>query len=178
MRDRRAGGTIYIWTLGANKGAHALAREFGHEEVWRALMRRTPEPMKLAVACELGDQDLAAQLLAARPDLPSALTADERRRLPDAAQDNNAGAVARMMEAGWPADARGQHNATALHWAGFHGNAEMARVLLQHGAPVNVKDDEYDGTPLGWALHGAKRPEQCSTGDYAATIAALRAAGG
>jgi len=178
MRDPRAGGTIYIWTLGANKGSHAIAREFGHEEVWRALMRRTPEPMKLAVACELGDRDLAAQLLAARPDLPSALTADERRRLPDAAQDNNAGAVARMMEAGWPADARGQHNATALHWAGFHGNAEMARVLLQHGAPVNVKDDEYDGTPLGWALHGAKRPEQCSTGDYDATIAALRAAGG
>ena len=29
----RAGGTIYIWTLGADKTAHEVAREFGHEDV-------------------------------------------------------------------------------------------------------------------------------------------------
>jgi ankyrin repeat protein len=178
MRDPRAGGTIYIWTLGANKGAHAIARESGQAGVWRVLMDRTPEAMKLAVACELGDADLVAHLLATRPDLAATLTPDEQRRLPDAAQNNNTAAVRRLLDAGWRADARGQHNATALHWAGFHGNAEMADVLLRHGAPVNLKGDDYDGTPLDWALHGAKRPEQCSTGDYAATIAALRAAGG
>jgi ankyrin repeat protein len=178
MQDPRAGGSIYIWTLGANKGAHGIAREFGYEEAWRVLMVRTPEAMKLAVACELGDGDLVTQLLAARPDLAATLTPGDRRRLPDAAQDNNTGAVRRMLEAGWPADARGQHDATALHWAAFHGNAEMARVLLQHGAPVNLKGDEYDGTPLDWALHGTEHRERCSTGDYAATIGSLRAAGG
>ena len=168
----------HIWTLGANKTAHAIAREFGHEDVWRALMARTPEAMKLAVACEMGDEALVTELLAARPDLVSTLAADDLRKLPDAAQNNDAAAVRRMLEAGWPAEARGQHNATALHWAGFHGNADMARALLQHGAPVNLKGDAFDGTPLDWALHGTEHREQCSSGDYAATIAALRAAGG
>jgi hypothetical protein len=27
-------------------------------------------------------------------------------------------------------------------------------VLLEHGAPVNAKDADFDGTPLGWALYG------------------------
>jgi hypothetical protein len=178
MTDRRAGGSIYVWTLGANKGAHALAREFGHEDVWRVLMARTPDAMKLAVACEVGDDDLASRLLAARPDLAAALTPDDRRRLPDAAQSNHTAAVRRMAAAGWPLDARGEHDATALHWAGYHGNPEMAQVLLEQGAPVNLKGDAFDGTPLDWALHGAAHRERGSTGDYDATVAALRAGGG
>jgi ankyrin repeat protein len=178
MRDPRAGGSIYIWTLGANKTAHMVARELGHEDVLRALMKRTPEAMQLALACEAGDEALIRRLLAARPDLASALTADDRRKIADAAQANNATAVRLMLEAGWPPEARGQHNATPLHWAGFHGNAGMARVLLQHGAPVNVKGDEYNGTPLGWAIHGAEHGWHRKTGAYAETMEVLRAAGG
>jgi ankyrin repeat protein len=178
MVNPRAGGSIYIWTLGANKGAHAIAREFGHEEIWSVLMARTPDPMKLAVACDLGEDALATRLLEARPGLVSELTIDDRRRLPDAAQRNDIAAVRRMAGSGWPVDTRGQHHATALHWAGFHGNAEMARVLLQHGAPINLKGDDFDGTPLDWALHGAANREACSSGEYDATIAALRAASG
>jgi len=177
MRDPRAGGTIYIWTLGANKTAHLIAREFGHEDVFRVLMDRTSAGMRLALACELGDEDLFRQVRAACPDLAATLTADERRKIADAAQNNNTAAVRLMLEAGWPIDARGQHNATPLHWAGFHGNVEMARVLLQHRAPVNVKGDEYDGTPLAWALHGSVHGWHCKTGDYAGTAGALLAAG-
>jgi len=50
MRDRRAGGHIYNWTLGANKTPHMIAREFGHEEVLRLLLERSPTPLKLAQA--------------------------------------------------------------------------------------------------------------------------------
>ena len=106
------------------------------------------------------------------------LTADERRKLADAAQENNTNAVRLMLEAGWPVDARGQHNATPLHWAGFHGNAAMARLLLQHGAPLDVKDGDHDGTPLGWAIHGAEHGWHRKTGAYPETIEILRAAGG
>ncbi|HSZ56691.1 MAG TPA: ankyrin repeat domain-containing protein [Tepidisphaeraceae bacterium] len=42
MRDPRAGGTIYIWTLGADKTPHQVAREFGHENVFALLMERSP----------------------------------------------------------------------------------------------------------------------------------------
>jgi ankyrin repeat protein len=176
-KDARAGGTIYIWTLGANKTAQVVAREFGHEDVFRVLLDRTPDGMRLAVACELGDRDLVERLLAARPDLPATLTPDERRKIADAAQDENTAAVRLMLKAGWPVDARGQHNATPLHWAGFHGNAEMTRVLLAHQAPVNVKGDEYDGTPLDWAIHGSEHGWRCKTGDYAGTVEAMLAAG-
>jgi ankyrin repeat protein len=41
-QDPRAGGTIYIWTLGWNKTASDLAREFGHAHVLQALVARTP----------------------------------------------------------------------------------------------------------------------------------------
>jgi hypothetical protein len=43
---------------------------------------------------------------------------------------------------------------------------------------VNIKGDEHDGTPLGWALHGARHGWHRKTGDYAATMDVLRAAGG
>jgi ankyrin repeat protein len=177
MRNPHAGGSIYIWTLGANKTAHAAAREFGHEEVFRALMKRTPEGMQLTLACQLGDEALIRRLLTARPNLASTLTADDRRTIADAAQDNNTTAVRLMLEAGWPPDARGQHNATPLHWAGFHGNAGMARVLLAHRAPVNVKEDAHDGTPLGWTLFGSVNGWHRTTGDYPGTADVLLAAG-
>jgi ankyrin repeat protein len=37
MKDPRAGGSIYIWTLGQNKTAPMVARDFGHEDVARFL---------------------------------------------------------------------------------------------------------------------------------------------
>ena len=55
-KDPRAAGTIYIWKLGANRTAHAVARDFGHEEVFELLMEQTPEDLKMALACELGDE--------------------------------------------------------------------------------------------------------------------------
>lgn len=175
-KDPRAGGTIYFWTLGANKTAPVVARESGHEHVFRVLIDRMPDGMRLATACELGDEELCARLLAADPGLAATLGPDERRRIADASQDNNVDAVRLMLRAGWPIDARGQHNATPLHWAGFNGNVEMARLLLAHGAPVEIKGGEYDGTPLDWAQHGSQHGPQRKTADYPATIEAIRAA--
>jgi ankyrin repeat protein len=175
--DPRAGGTIYIWTLGANKRAHLLAREFGHDEAFRLLMARTPDEMKLAVACELVDEGLVDQLLAAHPGLVNSLSTANRRKLADAAQDNHNAAVELMLKAGWPVDVRGQHNATPLHWAAFHGNAAMARALLAYCAPIDVKGDEFDGTPLQWAVHGSVHGWRCKTGDYPGTVDALLSAG-
>jgi ankyrin repeat protein len=177
MRNPHAGGTIYIWTLGANKNAHVIAREFGHAAAYDLLMSRSPDGLKLTAACASGDAATAKALLASNPRLASALDDDDRRMLAHAARDNNNQAVRLMLEAGWPPDARGQHNGTALHWACFHGNAAMARDLLRHGAPVNVKGDEYNATPLGWARHGSVNGWHSKTGDYDGTIKALLEAG-
>jgi ankyrin repeat protein len=172
-QDPRAGGTVYIWTLGSNKTAPVIAREFGHAPVFRALMDRAPEGMRLATACEIGDEDLCRQILAAHPGVAARLAPDEWRKIADAAQENNINAVRLMLEAGWPVDARGQHNATPLHWAGFNGNPEMARLLLAHHAPVDVKDGDFDGTPLDWARHGTEHGSKRETADYPGTIEVL-----
>jgi len=176
-QDPRSGGAIYIWTLGANKTAHLVAHDFGHEDIFRLLMERSPAGLQLAVACEIGDEAAVAALLAAEPHLARTLSDAERRKLPDAAQDENATALRLMLAAGWPLDAPGQHGATALHWAAFHGNLAMVRELIRHGAPLEIKDEAFDGTPLNWALHGSTHGWRCKTGDYAASVEALLAAG-
>jgi ankyrin repeat protein len=176
-QDPRAGGTIYTWTLGTSKSAHEIAREFGHEDIVQLLLERTPDEMKLSVACEVGDEALFKRLTREHPGLAGSLMAEDRRKLADAARNNNAKAVRLMLEAGWPPDARGQHNATALHWAGFHGNPDMARALLAHHAPLEVKEDDFNGTPLQWAIYGSEHGWNCRTGDYPATVETLLGAG-
>ena len=168
-----SGGCIYIWTLGQNKTAHAVAREFGHEAVLRLLLERSPAALRLAWAGELGDEAAVKGLLAETPGLVKSLTEEDGGALVNAAQQNNAQAVRVMLEAGWPVDARGQHGGTALHWAAWHGNAEGVEMLLEHKAPVEAKDRAYDGTPLDWAKHGAKNSRQHQKGDYEKVIKGL-----
>ena len=86
-------------------------------------------------------------------------------------------AVRLMLEAGWPVDARGQHGGTALHWAAFHGHADLAKLILQFHPPLEAVDLDFGGTPLGWAIHGSQEGWHCQTGDYAGTVAALLKAG-
>lgn len=176
-RNPHAGGIIYIWTLGQHKTPHVVAREFGHEEVFQLLMERSPDEVKLAQACELGDEDLFKALLAGYPNLVRTLSADEHRKPANAAQNNNTAAVRLLLQAGWPVDARGQHGATPLHWAGFHGNAEMTQVILRHHPPLEVSDANFDATPLGWAIYGSENGWHRTTGNYPATVEALIKAG-
>ena len=176
-QDPRSGGTIYIWTLGGNKTAHLVAREFGHEEVLRLLMERTPAELKLALACELGDAAAMQSWLASRPGLARTLSSEDQRRIANAAQNNNAPAVRLMLAAGWPVDARGQHGGTPLHWAAWHGNAEMVREILRYHPPIEIRSRDFDATPLGWALHGSLNSWHRQAGDYGATVEALLDAG-
>jgi ankyrin repeat protein len=176
-KNPRSGGTIYTWTLGADKTAHAVAREFGHVEVLAELVARSPATLQLAVAGAAGDGPAIRDLLARDPRLLSSLSDQERAVLADAARDNDLAAVQAMLAAGWPVDVRGQHRATPLHWAAWNGNAAMIRALLGYRAPVEIKGDEYDATPLGWAIYGSIQGWRRETGDYAGSVEALLAAG-
>ena len=176
-KDPRAGGTIYIWMLGANRTAHMVAREFGHEEIFQLLMERTPEDLKLALACELGDESTFQNYLARNPGAAKAQSDADRRKLPNAAQSNNTKAVRLMLEAGWPVNATGDMGATALHWAGFNGNAEMTRDLLRFHPDLELKSQEYAGTALSWALYASGNGWLRDTGDFVGTVRALLEAG-
>jgi len=176
-RNPRAGGTIYIWMLGHHRTAHTVARDFGHEEVFQVLMQHTPEDLKLALACELGDERTFQEFLAKNPNAAKTLSETDKRKLPDAAQNNNTKAVRLMLEAGWPVDTPGDAGATALHWAGFHGNAEMTREILKFHPTLELKSRDYEGPAISWAVYGSGNGWHRATGDYVGTIRALLNAG-
>jgi hypothetical protein len=176
-QDPRAGGTIYIWTVGAHRTAHSVARDFGHEQVFQLLMERTPEDLKLALACALGDEAAFQEFLSKHPDAARTLSEADARKLPGAAQNNNTNAVRLMLDAGWPVDTQGDMGATALHWAGFNGNAEMTREILRFHPALELKSREHEGNALGWAIYGSGNGWHRDTGDFVGTIQALLQAG-
>jgi len=67
---------------------------------------------------------------------------------------------------------------TGLHWGALGAHVEIVKLLLEHKAPVDVEDETWSGTPLGWALHGWQNPspEIVSDGHY--EVAALLVAAG
>ena len=177
MINKKAGGTIYQWTLGFYVSAHQVSRKFGHDDVLQLLLERSPWDLRLIDACWLGDEAKVRTIRTAHPDSIEGLSRADRRQIAHAARNNQPAAVRLMLECGFPVDARGQHQATPLHWAAFHGNAELTRIILRYSPPLEATDADFDGTPLGWAVHGSEHGWHSSTGDYGATVAALIEAG-
>jgi len=170
MSNFKAGGTIYQWTLGWYVSPHDVAKQFGHEEVYRLLMERSPKDVRLIAACWSADESTVSQMLRENPKIAAGLSEGSRRQVAHAARNNNLAAVRVMLASGLPVDALGQHRATPLHWAAFHGNAEMAREILRYNPPLELKDGDFNSTPLGWAIHGSENGWYRETGDYATTV--------
>jgi len=59
---------------------------------------------------------------------------------------------AMLAESGGLALERDETGATALHFAAFEGQVEIAELLLDHGAEINAKDARFGATPAGWAI--------------------------
>ena len=177
MIGGKTGGTIYQWTLGWYVSAHQVAKKFGHQQLFELLVERSPTDVKLLVACWLNDEATMASLLKAHLGLAGNLSEADRRNSAHAARNNDVAALRLMLAAGLSVDSRGQHDATPLHWACFHGNAEMAREILRRHPPLEVTDRDFKSTPMGWAIHGSENGWYCRTGDYAGTVEALLQAG-
>ena len=83
-----------------------------------------------------------------------------------------------LLDAGAHPDLRGLFGETALHWAATIGNSVLVHRLLEKGAPVDVKDEKWKSTPLGWALHGwGERPPAGDHGHHREVVAYLVRAG-
>lgn len=177
MTDRRSGGTIYQWTLGPDASAYQAAARFGRTEVLRLLMDRGPAGPTLIAACRLHDDETVAALIASDPGLAGRLSDDDRSEIANAARDDDDEAVSLMLRVGLPADARGQHGGTPLHWAAYHGNLEMTRALLAHDPPLEDVENDFKSRPIGWATHGSEDGWHKATGDYPGVVDALLAAG-
>jgi ankyrin repeat protein len=178
MRDPRAGGSIYIWTLGGGKSAFIIAREKHHDEVANLLAERATPVQLLADLCLLGDADGVHALRTRHPEVSTQLGPAESGLLSNAVFDTNVDAVRLMLESGWPVGAPNAEGVTALHGAAWHGHANLVRALLDAGAEVNPLEKRYGGTPLDWARHGAEHSWRRDRGDYPSVLAQLQRAGG
>jgi ankyrin repeat protein len=177
MTNPHAGGTIYNWTLDSHASAHQVAKRFGHEEVLQLLFDRTSPVARVAEACMIEDEDRVRTFRDGVASLAAELTPDQRQLIAHAARNNQTRAVALMLECGWPVDARGQHEGTPLHWAGFHGNVDMAREILWFNPPLEATDRDFKATPLGWTIYGSENGWYVSSGKHAETIELLLRAG-
>jgi len=173
MIGGKTGGTIYQWTLGWHVSAHQVAKKVGHESIFSLLMEQSPLPLKLITACWLGDESLVDQLGSANV----VFNALEQRQVAHAARNNETAALRLMLSLGLPVTVRGQHNATPLHWAAWHGNVEMVREILRRNSPLEDKQNDFAGTPMRWAIHGSENGWYRDKGDYASVVEELLGAG-
>jgi ankyrin repeat protein len=171
------GGTIYQWVLGWYVSACEVAKSYGHPEIFELLMAQSPVDEKLLNACWLHDEEMVNSLLVEHPKLATALSAASRRHVAHAARNNDTIAARLMLAAGLPVDTFSQHHATPLHWAAWHGNAELVRLIFEQHPQLENADNDYKSTPLGWAIHGSENGWHRQTGDYGATVSALLDAG-
>jgi ankyrin repeat protein len=98
------------------------------------------------------------RILATRPDFSS--VPNSGRLLPDLAVSHSTQAVRALLAAGVAIDSRGEWGATALHWACWKGYADIVKLLLDHGAPLTIEDEQFHATPSGWFSHGVQNCEE------------------
>lgn len=178
MVGGKSGGTIYQWELGWYVSAVQVAHKFGHERLVQLLSERCPPDERLLNACWMHDEAEVRSLLARSPDLADELPPAGRRHVAHAARNDDAEAARLMIEARLPVSRTfGQHHATPLHWAAWHGNATLVRLILAHHHDLEDADNDFKSTPLGWALHGSRNGWHRDRGNYPETVTALLEAG-
>ncbi|MEZ5400907.1 MAG: ankyrin repeat domain-containing protein [Bryobacteraceae bacterium] len=140
--------------FGASVDAVPAALAFGYSDAARALMRRGARVDSLSVASGLGDLREAARLLA------GADAVERRRALALAAMHGHPDVVAMLLDAGEDPNRfnpKGNHaHSTPLHQAALAGHLSVVRVLVERGARVDIEDEIYHASALGWARHGGR----------------------
>ena len=137
--------------------------------------------LDLEAAAGVGHLDIVMSFFTEDGTLKPTATAEQLRDgFTWACEYGHTDVVTFLLDHGIQAGARlpRPHGQTGLHWAAYGGHAETVRVLLAWSAPVDVRDDRFGATPLGWALHGWGESEHDATRSrYYEVVALLTAAG-
>ncbi len=132
------------------------ALAFGMIDVAKVLAKRGAR-IDLPSAAGLGLVDEAIRLL------PSADAEARHRALSLAAQHGHAEIVRLLLESGENPNRynlAGNHaHTTPLHQAVLAGDEAVVRLLVERGARLDIRDTIWQGTPLGWALHGGGKAQ-------------------
>ncbi|MBI3474828.1 MAG: ankyrin repeat domain-containing protein [Acidobacteria bacterium] len=154
--------------------AYALAVLSGQKEVAAFLQSRGAKTDLSALDQFVEQAGHAGDPLAALPGVSS--QPGYQNLIPHLASVHNTSAVRGLLAAGLPVDARGEHGGTALHWASWKGYADLVKLLLDHHASLDIKDQAFHATPSGWLHHGTRNCGEPG-GDHAEVARLLIAAG-
>lgn len=138
--------------------------------------RLTPTD-RLLSACLSVNESEARALLSVHSGLIANLSNDDAGCLLDAFANHQEAAVRLMVSLGWPLTPESEWGGTALHWAAWQGQVDLARMLIEAGAPVNVRDSRYGSSPIAWAAHGSLHCDRANDTDYPAMVHLLLDAG-
>lgn len=148
------------------------AATLGSAKVAELLLGRGARGFTILVAAALGKladvkvmmtEDLSTHRRRAAPDSPDHYwPADSAHTQGDiisdamyaAARNGHTEVVEYLLDHGAKVDAKGFFGATALHWAAINGHRETVELLMARGASRDIRDQQFDGTPEGWALEG------------------------
>ena len=67
--------------------------------------------------------------------------------------------------------------ASALHWAAFCGRDLLVDRLIKANAVIDLKDNTYNSTPLGWAIHALTTEDKANAHNQESCIKLLLQAG-
>ena len=135
---------------GRSNYVNALLR--GHPEIAAMLVERGAEALLLSLedrftaAVISGDDSEARQLLEEEPGL-----IEDPALLMEAA--NNAAATRLLLELGADPNAPKENGRVPLHEAAWANNAEVVQRLLDHGADCEIRENDHNATPVGFANH-------------------------
>jgi ankyrin repeat protein len=136
-----------------HRAAHTVARLTGRVEIADLLERfgATSEPLcvedQFRVACDRHDLIGAANLLQQHPHLLQ----DTELFLNCAMVDVDT--CLWLVQQGYSINARDRSGKTVLHNYALWNNPAGITTLLQHGADPEVRENNWQATPLGMALH-------------------------
>jgi ankyrin repeat protein len=168
---RADGRTPYLLAL---RAGHAAALEMLRER--GAVTGDISDLDRFFGACARGDVQGAQDVLAEHPDLIENLPRHERGALAHAAGNGQIEAVRTLAAFRFDPAWEGPWAGTALHHAAWRGNLALVELLLDLGAPVNLRDREYGSSPIGWAAHGSAHFRSADP-EYGVIIERLLAAG-
>jgi ankyrin repeat protein len=168
---------IYCWSLGFGLSPREVAARFGHPDVQALLLSRSPVHVRFMQALVAADEETARAVLAAHPDVLTAMPHESHGHLARATFQERYDAAELMLRLGFDPAAPGVDGGTALHAACWVGHVRLVEQILAHaGVPVDARDPTHRSTPLGWTAFGSVH-RRARGADYPAVIDRLVAAG-
>jgi len=131
---------------------------------------------QLLGACARGDRAEALRLAASQPAWTSALGKEDRGALANAIWRDRIDAVRLFVELGFDLSWEADWGGSPLHHAAWLGKPAFVRLLIEAGAPVNMRDSQFASSPIAWASHGSTNCRSADD-DYCAVVEALLDAG-